>query len=98
VQAVPENSPPSLVFAEVARGEGLRLEAIAARIPSLRHKRPVSSGAIWNWITKGVETEHGRIVRLEAVRSPSGWLSTEAALRRFLQALTVPQEESCASS
>ncbi len=47
-----------------------------------RRGRGVAPSTIWRWIARGC---HG--VRLRALRSPSGWITTPAWVREFLAAV-----------
>jgi hypothetical protein len=47
----------------------------------------------FRWIVKGVPDRDGNRVRLEAVRVGGKWLTTHAALRRFIEATTPRFEE-----
>jgi hypothetical protein len=76
------------VPAEVAHGQGRGLGHLANRIPPSRGGRPVSPSTLTRWITHGVAGPSGRRVYLEAVRAGGRWVSTEAALARFLALLT----------
>jgi hypothetical protein len=99
------------VAAEVAAGQGLRLVQAARRFPAFRRKRagdqpdaplgdprPVSPATVWRWITDGVRVPDSEtVVRLEAVRTPCGWLTSEPAIVRFLAAIT-PQSANTTQS
>jgi hypothetical protein len=74
--------------AEVARGAGLGLAEAARRIPPSRRGKPVSPATLTRWIVKGVPGPDGRRVHLDAVRCGGRWLTSESALKRFLDALT----------
>ena len=40
------------------------------------------------WITRGTRTPDGRVVKLEAVRAGSRWLTTAEAVGRYIERLT----------
>ena len=62
----------------------------AARIlPSSRQGKPVHPSTILRWILNGVRRRSdGSIVRLEALRMPGGWATTEDALSEFFRQQT----------
>jgi hypothetical protein len=85
-----------LVHVEIAQGQGLRLGQVAKRIPAARQSREsreskksrsTSAATPWRWITEGVRAGDGSRVKLEAVKTPSGWMTSEPALARFLARL-----------
>jgi hypothetical protein len=80
----------SQVFEEIARGEGQTLHQLAKLFPPARRGRPVSLSCILRWVLDGTRTPDGRTVRLEAARCSGRWLSTPAAIQRFLAAQTPP--------
>jgi uncharacterized protein DUF1580 len=80
-------SPPAIpidLSAETLMG----LSAAARRFPPLRGDRPVSPSTVWRWVTAGVPLPDGRLVRLEAVRLASRWVTSVQAIDRFCAALT----------
>jgi hypothetical protein len=81
--------PP--VEAEVLAGGGLGLLAAARKFPSYRNGRPVSASTIFRWISAGVRLSDGRRIRLEACRVGGRWLTSEAALARFVAAQRPPE-------
>jgi hypothetical protein len=81
------------VPAEVARGNGLGLGQLARRCPPSRGLRQVSPETLARWITRGVNGPGGCRVHLDAVRLGGRWVSTEAALARFIAALTPSQTD-----
>jgi hypothetical protein len=67
---------------------GLSLVEAARTIPPSRGGRPTNPSTIFRWITRGTTGPAGEKVRLEAVRRPSGWLTSAEAIARFFAALT----------
>ena len=53
-----------------------------------RGGRPVAFSTIWRWIFRGAKAPDGRVVRLEAVRLGSKWVTDPAALQLFSERLT----------
>jgi hypothetical protein len=52
-----------------------------------RAGKPIHFSTIWRWILKGVKTPTG-VVRLEAVRVGSRWVTSQEAIARFCERLT----------
>jgi hypothetical protein len=67
---------------------GLRPAKAAKLIPSFRADRPTHSATVIRWILEGVRLTDGTRLKLEAVRLPSGWVTTPNAIQRFIEALT----------
>ena len=53
-----------------------------------RGNRPTHLSTVLRWILDGVKTPSGERVRLEAARIGSRWMTTAAAVQRFVEALT----------
>lgn len=70
---------------DIAAEEVLSLAQAARRLPRRRLERPVSPSTLWRWHRKGV-----RGVHLEAIRLPSGLVTSVQALQRFVDALNQP--------
>ncbi len=66
----------------------LSLPQAAKRLPPSRNGRPVSTSTLVRWILHGLLGPDGEIVRLEAVRLGSRWVTDEGALQRFVERLT----------
>lgn len=77
-------SPP--VVGEVARGEGICLAEAAAYFPA-DALRCVNPATVWRWAQKGVRAADGSRVRLEVARVGRRWLTSRAAVARFVAAL-----------
>jgi hypothetical protein len=73
---------------EVAAGEGEKLSVLARRVPSYRSGKPASLSRLLRWVLDGVRGPDGQRVYMEALRTPSGWISTPRAISRFFEALT----------
>lgn len=69
---------------EVARGDGMSLADAACLFPPLREGRKVHPATILRWITSGVRTADDRTVKLEGIRLGCRWLTTRAAVARFI--------------
>jgi hypothetical protein len=82
------STPPdsTQVAEEIARGEGLTLAQAARCLPQSRNDKPVSPSTLWRWAHSGVKLADGTRVRLEVARLGCRWLTSRAALVRFLQA------------
>lgn len=69
--------------------EGLiSLAQAAKKIPSTRGGRTVHPATVWRWAKQGYKTPEGVLVRLEVVRVGFGFATTEAAIDRFIAAIT----------
>jgi hypothetical protein len=66
----------------------LTLSQAARRLPPFRAGRPVDPSTLSRWILAGAKAPDGTMVRLEAIKTPSGWRTSEEALARFFGALT----------
>jgi hypothetical protein len=76
------------LFEEIAAGHGISLAEAGRRLPPSRRGQPVSSGTMSRWITDGLAGPDGKRVYLAAARAGGRWVTTQAALHRFLVALT----------
>ena len=79
--------PAARVAAEIAAGDALTLSQAARERPAHRGRRAWGS-TIWRHITRGVIGPDGVPVRLEAARIGGRWLTSRAALARYMAALT----------
>src|SRR5947209_8242806 len=66
--------------AEIANGDHLTLLDIARQFD-------VAPSTCLRWVLRGLPDGHGNRIRLQAVRRGKPWLSSRAALARFLAAL-----------
>jgi len=65
--------------------EGLEsLASLAKRIPSHRRTGTLNPKAVWRWATKGITLPDGQKLRLETVFIAGRYLSSQAALERFI--------------
>lgn len=76
------------VTSEIAAGEGVYLSAAARLFPSHRRGRPVSGSCLYRWITEGVRLDDGQRLRLEAARIAGRWVTSRAAIKRFIERQT----------
>ena len=65
----------------------IRLTAAARLAGPGRGNRPTHLSTVLRWILDGVKTPAG-IVKLDAVRIGSKWMTSAAAVQRFVEALT----------
>jgi len=72
-----DRDEPTIGVAEVAR-----------RFPSARGTGRVHPQTVVRWIRRGVKVAGGRSVKLEAVRVGHRWMTSEAAVKRFLTSAT----------
>jgi hypothetical protein len=50
--------------------------------------RQPSPAAVVRWITQGAKSRNGGRIKLQAIRTPKGWLTTSAWISDFLTAVT----------
>jgi len=74
------------VIAEIAAGDGISCAQAAKRIPSYRAGRPCNPSTIFRWAACGIKLPDGRKIHLEAARLNGRWITTQAAIERFLSA------------
>jgi Protein of unknown function (DUF1580) len=72
----------------------ISLSQAAARFPGHRGAARLHPASLTRWILSGVKAVDGRRVKLEAVRLGCRWLTSEAALQRFADALATRAGES----
>jgi hypothetical protein len=70
----------------------LSLAQAAARFPGHRGAKRLHPATLTRWILAGVKGLDGRRVKLDAVRVGARWLTSEAALQRFADALVGSSE------
>ena len=85
VNIIVDQNEPTIGVAEVAR-----------QFPAARDAGRVHPQTIVRWIQRGVKTRDGRRVKLEAIRVGYRWLTSEAAVKRFLIASTSTEPETLA--
>jgi hypothetical protein len=76
------------IASEIAAGSGLSLAQAARRFPSFRGGRPCNPSTVFRWATTGIVAQDGKRIRLEAARLNGRYLTTEAAIARFIAAQT----------
>jgi hypothetical protein len=82
---------------EIACGKGQPLKELCALLPCARRlkdksgklttRRPTFS-RILRWVLDGKKIGPDSVVKLEACKSPAGWVSTAGAVARFFARLT----------
>lgn len=71
------------------RSENLSsLGELSKLVPPGRNGKRTHLSTLIRWITRGVRSPDGRVVRLEALRIAGRWGSTPEALQRFFEELT----------
>jgi hypothetical protein len=70
------------------------LQQIARRFPPNKADKAVHPATLTRWILKGIPLSDGSRVKLEAVRFPAGWRTTDEWVDDFLEALTAARTES----
>jgi hypothetical protein len=76
------------VLTEIISGDALGLSAAARLLPAHRGAGGASATTVWRWIRTGTRTSDGRVVKLEAARIGTRWLTSKAVLTRYMTALT----------
>jgi hypothetical protein len=75
------------VISEILAGDALTLSAAARKLVPHRG-RGVAPSTLWRWYAQGIRTPDGRRVHLEMARVGGKWLTSQAALARFIGAST----------
>jgi hypothetical protein len=88
VPADTPNDPVREVLSEVQAGDGLSLSAAGRLFPGHRGNGSVDPSTLFRWVTRGTRTADGRVVRLEAIRTPGRWVTSRGAVARFVAVLT----------
>jgi hypothetical protein len=76
------------LLSEIEAGQGETLTRAARRVPRTRQDKPVTLGCLFRWLTTGIIGPDGRRVYLEAARLGGRWVTSPAAIRRFVAAQT----------
>lgn len=79
---------PPEIAAEVSAGLGLSLVEAAHRVPAYRPGKATHAATIWRWVLTGIRLPDGSRLHLEACRLGGRWLTSEAAISRFIAAQT----------
>lgn len=74
----------SQVLREILDGDRLSMVQAAKKIPSFRGGRPTSPATLSRWVSDGVRLPTGETVRMEAERVGGRWVTSTAALARFI--------------
>jgi hypothetical protein len=85
---VPADNPD--VITEVVAGQGITLSQAARIIPPYESGRRLNPATVWRWSRGGVKLADGTRVRLEVCRVGCRWLTSRAAVARFLAAQNAP--------
>ena len=73
----------------------ITLSQAASRRPGARGCDRIHPATLTRWLLRGVKSLSGQLVRLEAERLGCRWVTSEAALSRFTEALsTQPIQQS----
>jgi hypothetical protein len=76
----------------------LPLAAAAKLVPPGRNGKRTHLSTLLRWILQGAKSPSGEIVRLDAARLGSRWVTSREALQRFAAALTPRLEDEPMSS
>jgi hypothetical protein len=66
----------------------LTLAAACKLLPPGRGNRKPHFSTLCRWVTRGVKSPTGEVVRLEALRVGAKWITSRQALQRFAEKLT----------
>lgn len=73
---------------DLTNEQAISLEEAAKLIPPSRGARRTQFSTLLRWITKGVRSPSGDVVRLDAIRVGGRWVTSAQAVQRFGEALT----------
>jgi hypothetical protein len=76
------------ILEEINSGDGLSLAQAGKRFPAHRGQGALNPSTVFRWVTNGVRTKDGRSVKLEAILVGGRWLTSRAAVSRFIATLT----------
>jgi len=76
------------VLAEIRAHGGLKLSQVGKLFPAARGNGTVNPATVWRWARIGATTPSGQRVRLEVVKVGMSYLTSHAALDRFVGVLT----------
>jgi len=82
------SEPLSTIISEIVDGNGLSMSEAGKRIPALRGDRRTNPATVWRWVCRGHRLSDGSIIKLEAAKLAGRWLTSRAALARFLERVT----------
>jgi hypothetical protein len=66
----------------------INIHEAATLFPGRDGKKKLNFSTVWRWVLKGLRTNDGRLIRLEAVRLGGRWVTSREAIARFTEALT----------
>jgi hypothetical protein len=75
------------LISEILAGDALSLSAAARKLVPHRGKSAAPS-TLWRWHKEGITAPDGRRVHLELARVGAKWMTSAAALARFIAAQT----------
>ena len=80
---------PESIIREILAGDALGISAAAKLFPAHKGQSPTTNPAtVWRWLTVGARSASGIVVKLDAARVGGRWLTSRAAIERFVTALT----------
>jgi hypothetical protein len=82
----PSTPDAQAVIEEALAGDVISLAQVARKL-SAEDAGTTAPSTVWRWGTRGVRAPDGRTVRLEVARVGCRWVTSLAALKRFLLAL-----------
>jgi hypothetical protein len=81
-------SEVSPIISEIVEGNGLSMSDAGRIVPALRGNRRTNPATIWRWVCRGHRLPDGSVIKLEAAKLAGRWLTSRAALARFLERVT----------
>src|ERR1035438_2929339 len=75
-------------MAEILSESVISIHEAAALFPGRQPGKSLNFSTVWRWILKGIRANDGQVVRLEACRLGSRWVTSREAIARFSAALT----------
>jgi len=82
------------VITEIMAGKGLTLPAAARGLPAHRGTASsVNAATVFRWVVSGIKLPDGSRLKLEAARVGGRWLTSQAALTRFIERHTAALDD-----
>jgi hypothetical protein len=94
--SISDNLSP--VASEIQSGDGLSLTMTAKMFPGHRGQGTINPSTVFRWIKKGLTLAPGVVIRLEGCRAGARWLTSRAAVGRFIAACTSVAESAASTT
>jgi hypothetical protein len=76
----------SQVAAEVSQGDAVSTSGVGRMLPGRSPGKTVDPSTVFRWISHGIRRSDGARVRLEAIKIGGRFITSKAAVQRFLVA------------